>query len=272
MASGKTGSVELNLFPFMSVLISLMGILMFFLIVIVSTRVMVVHPPLPPPPPPPPSQLGPVGDDAQGDLPPDTPRLPDTEYAAALREVQQLTVRLAQRERDCEDLLRECEQLREVIKMEGEQLAMPQLPTGRAEGASLGAMEKVNIVPDPRGRPVNKRAVIVETQADKFILHPEKTEYPVTQLPQAQSLLRDFLDRVDRDKKQVYLLVLVQPNGVPTYEKLRKCLLSNYSETIEKPHFLGRLLITKSRIDIGVEPFRRDWLYFPEDQASAKKK
>ena len=112
MASGKTGSVELNLFPFMSVLISLMGILMFFLIVIVSTRVMVVHPQPPPLPPPPPPQVGPVDGDSEGNLPPDTPRLPDNEYAAALREVQQLTVRLARRERDCEELLRECEQER----------------------------------------------------------------------------------------------------------------------------------------------------------------
>jgi hypothetical protein len=270
MASGKTGSVELNLFPFMSVLISLMGILMFFLIVIVSTRVMVVHPQPPPLPPPPPPQVGPVDGDSEGNLPPDTPRLPDNEYAAALREVQQLTVRLARRERDCEELLRECEQLREVIKMEGD--PMPQLPTGRTEGASLGAMEKVNIVPDPRGRPVSKRPIIMETQADKFIVFPEKTQYPVTQLPQVQSPLRKFLDRVDRERNREYLLVLVQPSGVPTYEKLRRCLLNNYSETIEKPHLLGRLLITKSRIDIGVEPFRRDWLYFPEEKAGVKKK
>jgi len=277
MSGRQLGNAELNLFPFMSVLISLKGVMMFFLIMIVSTRVIVFHQTPDQPKPDPVTPIGPVGlegDGSDGSLPPDTPCLPDKEYAAALREIRQLTARLGQRQQECSELRRSCEQLRETIAAKEFVAGAPEPAGGGRIPFELGTPEKVKVVPDQGGAPTNMRPIVVEIQADKFVVHPQKAEYPAHELAAEKSGLRKFLDDVDRSRKERYLLLLVHEGGIPAYEQLRKCLMSNYAETETRAGRLPgqRVIITKPRIRLGVEPFRRDWLYIAEeDSADAKK-
>jgi len=278
MAAGRRSQVQLNLFPFMSVLIAMMGILMFFMIMIVSTRVIA-------PEDPPPTPLegsvarGPVTADegtdqrAPGEKPADGTPIDEKQHAELDAQLQRLKAQLSQRADECQQLEVECWKLRDSIAAvkAGADLRPP--PAEGETGVSLGAPEKVRVVPD-RGRAAQtkKTPIFVEIQADKFVVHPRKTEYPADELAEAGSGLRKFLDGVDRVRDREYLLMLIHPAGVSAYQKLRKCLLNNYSETIteEEPFGLGMkriLKITKTRIDVGYEPFRRDWLYLAEEQS-----
>jgi biopolymer transport protein ExbD len=254
MAKGRTSNVELNLFPFMSVLICVMGILMFFLIVIVSTRVFVFEPKSPTPPPTP--YTGEEGQPVAG------PAIPAKQYAAVDLDIRRLTVRLAQREQERQELQIACDRLEDAITAVEDDVKFSDNPSdNRQRGAILGKPEPVTIRMDPGDTraATTKRPVFVEVQADKFVVHPQKTEYPAAQLANPHSALRKFLDRVDRAREREYLIVLLHPAGVSTYGALRRCLRDNYFETVQ--HGIDSL--QKTRIDIGVEPFSWDWLYVP---------
>jgi len=276
MAAGRKSQVQLNLFPFMSVLIAMMGILMFFMIGIVSTRI--ISPEEPPPPSPKGSgPTGPVSADEGRDerpavdKPADGTPIDEKQHAELVAQLQRLAARLNQRTEECQQLQVDCEKLRDSIAAAKAARAFESQPAQGQTGAAIGAPRKVRIVVDPgRAAQTTKKPIFVEIQADKFVVHPQKTEYPAEQLADASSGLRKFLDAVDRVRDREYLLMLIHPAGVSAYWKLRQCLLNNYEKTIPNPYTPGRT-ITMSRIDVGYEPFRRDWLYLAEESSGVGK-
>jgi len=123
-------------------------------------------------------------------------------------------------------------------------------------------------VPDPT-RKVSKKPIVVEVKAEGFVvhpdrpIHPEKTEYPLKELDLTNSPLQGFIKRVDGARQKTYLLLLLHSNGIGSYRKLRKYLLDNHNETVKPLGVLGPGVI-KSRIDLGYEPFSREWLLLTE--------
>jgi hypothetical protein len=249
MAGARRSEVEMNLFPFMSVLIALMGVMVFFLIAIVSTRA--------------------IGDAASdGSLSRDA-TIPARQHAEVVGQIGRLTALVSQRQQQCRQLREECEQLREDIATRRNELEMGSAPgAGRTEGVVLGEPEGVNMVPDPKGRPVTKAPVFVEIQTEKFLVHREKAEYPAEQLADANSDLRKFLDSVDRACDKEYLILLVHPGGIPAHDRLRACLVKDYGKTVP---FEGQPTPT-TRIDVGVEPFSPYWSFIASQQGSSTKK
>jgi len=249
MAGGRKGEVEMNLFPFMSVLIALMGVMVFFLIAIVSTRV--------------------IGNAAAGSSRSRDATIPARQHAELLGQVGRLTALVSQRRQECRQLRWECEQLREDVATRRNELEMGSAPgAGRTGGVVLGEPEGVNMVPDPKGRPITKNPVFVEVQAEKFLVHRQQAEYPAEQLADANSDLRKFLDSVDRARDKEYLILLVHPGGIPAYDRLRACLQENYAKMVQ----YRNQRIQTTRIDVGVEPFSPYWEFIAREQGGSTKK
>ena len=100
---------------------------------------------------------------------------------------------------------------------------------------------------------VTKTPIAVEINAEGFVVHPEKRQYPLEDLKDKRSPLQEFLQGVDRAREKQYLLLLIHPNGIGAYVQLNTHLVETYPS--EDPREKGEL----SRIDIGVEPFSQDW-------------
>ncbi len=249
MSRRPTSEIELDMFPFLSVLCAVIGILMLFMIIIISTRTTdeaeeesFVTPS---------SSTDTNESDSEG------PGIEKEQYAALDQEILLLTSRLTQRIREYRDLSRSYHELEDAI--------------GERE---MGGLPQIGPPPTPVGTPVpvipvldgeakvTKTPICIEVKAGIFMVHPEKTEYTVQQLEQPNSPFRKFIRGVDENRSTKYFLLLLHPNGVETHRKLRKYLLKHHNRTFKKDIWS----ITVSRIDIGVEPFSRDWLLIPKQE------
>jgi len=258
MSRRRKSEVEFTMFPFLSVLCAVIGILMLFMIVVITTRV--------------------IGAEesawwAGGDAPqqqPDEPGIQKQRYVALENEILELTNRLVRRQRHYRELSTSYEQLRDRIAAMEDRLNLGSTFAGGRRCRPIGVPEEVLIVPDEDQKDP-KTPIFVEVQSDGFIVHPEKTRYELAELEKVKSPLRKYIAGVDRRRSTHYLLMLLHPNGVEAHRKLRKYLLKNHNETITQkreiiPGFTEPVQITKSRIDLGVEPFSRDWLLIPKKQ------
>jgi hypothetical protein len=260
MSLPRKTEVQLNLFPFMSVLCATMGVLMLFLVVIMSTRALaaLVTPPPPPPKPEPvvrgegPEQTGPIID--------------KSEYEARRRELQQLAFRLAERQADYLRLQQLHAQLRSQIESKEDELERLEKEAGGRvyTGRALGQKNPVQVVPDrSAAAKITKQAVAVEVKAEGFVIHPEKQQCPLTDLDRADSPFVQFLNKIDRSRNQRYLLLLIHPNGAEAFQQLLKYLREHLGEHKAQS---GE---QESRIDLGWEPFSTTWLYWQEQQQKA---
>jgi len=239
----------MNLFPFMSVLIALMGVMVFFLIAIVSTRA--------------------IGHGTPEGRYTREPTVPARQHAELLDQIGRLTALVSRHQQQCRQLIGECERLREDIATRKNDMELGSASdAGRTAGVVLGEPEGISMVPDPRGKPVTKDPVFVEVQAEKFVVHRQQAEYPAEQLADAGSDLRKFLDGIDRARDKQYLILLVHPGGVPAYDRLRACLQANYGKTVQ----YRNELVQTTRIDVGVEPFSPYWSFIASQQGGSTKK
>ena len=262
MTRRRISEIETSMFPFLSVLCVVIGILMLFMIVVISTRVIgaeesiVVQPPDPKPPGP---------DEGEDDD--DGPGVPEDQYQALNDEIQRLTEDLAHQQKQYRELQELREQLETLIALKRDEIELGIVVDREPRG--LGLPEKVKVVPDANHKVV-KKPILVEVKAEGFVVHPEKTEYAAEELQRKDSPLQQFIRDVDQTRRKRYLLLLIHPNGVASYESLRKYLLENHNETVKQDIVPGLVWreITKSRIDLGYEPFSRDWLLIFEEQQS----
>lgn len=250
MTRRRTSEVELSMFPFLSVLCVVIGILMLFMIAIIGTRILkaeaverVAAGRLP-------------GPDGSGGGESAGPSVPDDQHQGLSAEIERLAGRLAAQKNECRELRGLQTQLEDLIEMKRDELdgLAAVAPGGFRSGRALGLPEKVKVVPDTT-REVRKKPILVEVTAAGYVVHPEQAEYAVDQLARGDSPLRKFIQRVDAVREREYLLLLVHPNGVTSYKKLRGCLRDNYPEQVR----VGVYQVTKTRIDVGVEPFSPDW-------------
>jgi len=244
MTRRRRSQVEINMFPFLSVLCAVIGILMLFMIVIIATRAQGrERPAWTPPADPTPSSA-------------ESPGLPEEDYEKYLREIGELRARLAERRRRCDELKDQYTRLAEYVrKRRDEDELGPVGSGGRRLGWELGRPTPVEAVLDgvPEGDPIpvviDAEGFTVHPAGD---IHPEMTTYRPQELQQETSPIRQWLQRVDQASDDKYLLLLVKPNGIANYEELHRFLLRNYPSR-EAPGVL-------SRIGVGVEPFSKDWL------------
>ena len=86
-----------------------------------------------------------------------------------------------------------------------------------------------------KGANKNKTPVYIECREDGFILHPGKEFAPRADLYDENSPLRKTIDRLKANKDREYLIVILRPDGLEMFDKLRN-------------------LVSKEGIDIGYEP------------------
>jgi hypothetical protein len=273
MSRRQASGLEVSTFPFLSILFALIGVLTLFLAGIVITRAI---PDDKPPPPDPKELLAEIGAHGRDGTPSEVnePRVAETEYRAYKEQIDALTKQLVHYTVQHERLAKLKVEAEAFIQGKEDEIAMATTGGGRVVlGKPLTGKTGVQMVPDHEGTTTFlKEPIAVEVKAEGFVVHPDKKTYAVADLDQAGSPMATFLTQVDRQRNGKYLLLLIRPNGVTTYEKLRKYLLKNLNETIRKDVIPGVMWreITKSRIDLGVEPFSDEWLLTESQQRGAE--
>jgi hypothetical protein len=106
----------------------------------------------------------------------------------------------------------------------------------------LGEQQKeVKIVAKTEsGKNQVKTPFYLECRQDGVVIYPQKTFVPAPNISQSNSSFRQLLDRVSQNRDREYIIVAVRPDGFAVFETARS-------------------LIEKEGIDLGYEPFDRDW-------------
>lgn len=261
MSRRIVSQIELDMFPFLSVLCAVIGILMLFMLIVISTRVMALQPE-------PPAGPGPAAEPP----PPQLAGVSEERHRQLQTQVEHLGRQLVTTQEKLHALREARAQLLDLIAAKRDEIELGAVQLGgRQDGAHLGRPEEVNVVPDT-SRQVNKHPIRVEITEEGYTVHPQKQFYPREQLGQPGSPLVAFLKDVDEERDKRYLLLLVHPNGAKSYQQFRKHLLENFNKTVTKkkeivPGIEMTMTITLSRIDVGVEPFSNDWLLVPDAAA-----
>ena len=268
MSRRQPAGLEVSTFPFLSILFALIGVLTLFLAGIVITRAMPDDKPPLPVAPSLPVDHGHGGDKVREIC------VAKTEYRAYKEQIDALTKQLVRHTAQYERLAKLKVEAEAFIQAKEDEVAMAASSGGRVViGKPITGKRGVQMVPDHEGTTkFLKEPIAVEITAEGFVVHPEKKPYAVADLDQARSPMATFLAQVDRQRDSKYLLLLIRPNGVTTYETLRKYLLKNLNETVRKDIIPGMtwMEITKPRIDLGVEPFSEEWLLTESQEKGAE--
>ena len=270
MARGR-GKVEVSLFPFLSVLCCMIGVFMLFLVVILCARVIeaddegqakrqkMIR------------KIQQDRDDATGTSEAGDRDSIDAEtYLALDQRLSELTGQLASRHAARDELAQRLDALQATLDAKRDELALGQLVPNQ-HPIALDKPDPVRPVPDARFR-VAKKPVFVEVKAEGYLVQPEKKLYPPltkktvgkTDHYTASREFKQFLEGIDKDRQQRYLLILTHPNGIEGYLALRSYLEQDFNEKVQFQRGLITYELTKSRIDLGVEPFSQDWQFIAE--------
>lgn len=253
MSRRRGSSIGIDMFPFLSVLCSVIGVLMLLILGIISNRVIAdsADPPRANAPPPPPPKSGSQGLGVS-----------EQEYEKLSQSIQRMASHLASRVRELDRLQKLATQLEDLIASKEDLQLAPEYGEDRLLGVQIDKPIDVSMQHDENVR-VTKTPVFVEVTADKLIFHPEKREYAIQDLEAKSSPLKSYLAALDKRRKREYLLLLIHPNGVPAYDKLSDYVRKEY------PH-PDPELEQLSRIDMGAEPFSPGWLLIGEQLAKMK--
>ena len=255
MSRRVSSNPEVNMFPFLSVLCSVIGVLMLFMLMIIGSRVIgqqtAPPPPGPPPPPPPPVE-------------PREPGVSQEDYDRWDEQIQRQLAILNERQHELRNLKKTVEKLQDLIETKEDENLVPNYGEGRMMGVQINKPEDVLFEPGEDVR-VTETPCFVEVKANGYTMHPnrynEKREtFAVDEIDATRSRLKSFLVGIHRNRKREYLLFLIHPNGVPAYNKIHDYLLEKYPH---KEH-QGSL----SEVGMGAEPFSEGWLLVSEQLKS----
>jgi len=248
----SNSGADVDMFPFLSVLCALIGVLILFILLVVGTRVI---------------------DAEQHAAPGAGTQLEARQSAASSEEIRRLQQELeqasaeydaqSQRVAALEQLKRRLEQ---ILKRKMEQLQLSG-GEGIVHGIDLGADEQVEMAP-AADFPVTKSPVFVEVQYDQYVAHPDGARYFVNDLPVPDiaydarglpsSSAIEFFESIAQTRDERYLIFLVRPNGAAAFRRVYQYLTRRY------PHPSGVL----SNIDIGWEPYSQDWVLVSRNLAN----
>lgn len=233
--------LDVSLFPFLSVLCTVIAVMVVLGIMILNTRVVAR------------AEQGykklsagaasrqPGSQDAPSD------GIDNERYRQLEEEVTQLSQSFDERKSRMASLrlkFKELQALLESLKdSEGERIG--------GAGREAGAPDPITMVPLD-GQEIRLKPIFVEVRADGYTVHPSKQHFPAIQVQQEvgtrlrvdlSSDLREFLTNVDTRRQQEYLVFLIHPNGATAFSTMRSYLLFNYS-----------------KLRMGWEPFARTWI------------
>ena len=268
MTRRRSGDAKCELFQFLNVMVGMIVVLLLIMLLTLATRVIDAEEktaeaaPIP-------SSIGPApgagqasgrspNQSGEGDINEET-------FQRLRGQIDQLAAQVLDRRAQRDQLAKLQDELEALIETKQDELRLSSDDDQQGIGNwVLGKPEKIEMTPDPTVR-VAKTPRFVEVKAEGFVVHEENkvTEYPLKDLKNKLSPFAKFLKKTDAIRSKEYLLILVHPNGSAAYQDLREFLSENFNEQIIR----GNLIITKTRIDLGVEPFSKEWLLINRDKA-----
>jgi hypothetical protein len=237
MARRRSSKLNVDMFPFLSVLCSVIGVLMLFLMIVISTRVIEAE-----------EQNVPV-DASAADEEGVEDGIKSEDYQRLEKEIAAKETELDRRIRDRDELVRKLRELHDLVR--GKKQKMAQAVEPKQPPRTLGAKKKVEPIPDARFPvPGGRTPLFVEVSSRGYLVQPDNKQFaPVTKTGTGRSTrynaaadLAAFLRERSRDSQQRYLLLLIHPSGTQAYRDLRA--------------YLDR---TNNSLKVGVEPFSSDW-------------
>ncbi len=250
----RNSAIKIDMFPFLSVLCAVIGVLMLFLLLVISSRI--------------------VDDTSQHT--PESSAATHGESGSPLtaEDITQFRAELARlsAELDAErsalsNLQQRRNYLRELLALNREQSA---IAYGDAlfAGVELSADISVFMKPADDVR-VTKQPQFIEADLSGYVAYPDQERFSLNDLPsedhavtidhQPTTPMERLLDRADRKRDHEYIVFLIRPSGCESFDRARSYLARRY------PHARTRQL---SRIDIGWEPFAPEWLLAAENPTS----
>jgi hypothetical protein len=265
MARSRESGAKFDSFPFLNVMVGMIVVMLLFIFFILSTRVMeaqeeaaVVA-----------ASGGESTEDGSAQAPSSTAsdgagELTEDEYRSLRQQMDDVSAKIAASRATLDELLRARQELEGVLASKEDAALLAGLDdTGGKTGVVLGEPDPTIMIPDESVK-ISKKPRFFEVSAETFKIHHDSGEviYPVAELKQRSSAFCQAIAKVDQNRGNEYLLLLVHPNGVEQLTELRKYLLQTHQEQITRPGPIPglTLIITKCRIDIGTEPFAREWL------------
>ncbi len=243
----RTNRIEISLFPFLSVLCAVIGVLVLFIVLVLSTRVVVQeeyfqrreeHSRQP--------RLGRPEALEEG--------IDAATYETLREELERLSDQLEARQRDRDELTRTLRSLEDLIETRKTELL---LPRGHLRPQEFDRPEPVAVIPDTDFE-VTLRPNLVEVSVDGYTLHPSREHFPPFEAEESSGSrartrpcreMAGFLREKNRRRAQEYLVLLVHPNGVEAFVDLRSYLAQEFPD-----------------LNLGWEPFSRQWLLTSESE------
>ena len=236
----KKTTLNVDMFPFLSVLCSVIGVLMLFMMMIISTRVIEAEERKPVPPPEPEGQVG-VEDGI------------DKETHRRLEEqINRKSAELADRQEEQKRLQKQLEELADLIRDKADLLEQQNLENNKPFDPDKPTLKKFVPVTDPKNR-VTYKPVMLEVTSEGYLLAKDKTLFPPVKrsgvILTADPKLKALFENVRTERNKKYILLLIHPNGAETFQNLRRYWKRNFSS-----------------VHLGWEPFSSDWKLILQQQ------
>ncbi len=243
--------IELTLFPFMSVLCGLIAVLILMIINILQ------------------SGTADASSASGAMLKQSAQRGPSAKEEQELeRRKEQLNREIPTKQAKLQELQERLRQLKLVLELRKRQ-ELVEAAGSTTVGEPIGAPvpKRYRMVPTRGGGDLTKTVVLVEITASKYLVHVGdgglKEEYnamksnPKGPDPKPDRELARFLDSVDQQRRDRYLLLLIHEDGIESYKTLRSYCEASF------PVIGSKKLASnpdQATFDLGVEPFSNDWL------------
>jgi hypothetical protein len=241
----RISKLEVNIFPFLSVLFSIIGVLMLLMLIILATRVTVAYTRAVP------AHVAPLSGDED---------LSEEAYQRLEQVVKELSASLERQLAELRRVRSQRDKIRQLLAVHRDEVELAS-GDGLHYGFDISALQKVTMIP-ARNQPVVKRPRFIEVDYEGYVLHPEASRYSSNELPaevreidpsyRPSSRLELLLESeafAKRDSQ--YLLFLIRPSGSSSFDRMKSYLVRKYPLSAEI-----------SQIDIGWEPFAPEWLLF----------
>lgn len=212
----RTSEIEISMFPFLSVLCAVIGILMLMIIVIIGTRVIQAQP-----------AQGSAGDGKDENKDAGQPGFDKAQHRDFQLRIQELEGRLDRHRAEYRQIALMHARLQELLETK----ELEGLLTNRRLGTSLDKNDLVHVVPDTRVK-FDLKPICIEVRAATFVVHPEKRDYALDELEKSDSPLQQYLKTVFRKCGSEYLVFLVRPGGVRAVDSMRTYLNETYQGAI----------------------------------------
>jgi hypothetical protein len=255
---------DISLFPFLSVLCSVIGVLLLFIVLVLSTRVIAEE------------------ERYEETLEYRRPRAPgmadaleggidQRSFAELEAEIHRLTDLLQVRLEKRDALTRKMQALEDLIEYKKTEFLIPAKITRPVE---FDKPVPVAIVPD-QGYKNNLRPIFVVVSDEGYVVQPSKQSFPAIKQDQSTKTgppkkaassrksdavpagvdpgLAKYLRGLNPNKE--YLVFLIQPNGVAAFDEILTYVQTKHKE-----------------LRFGFEPFARNWVFANEPDGSETKK